>query len=140
MLKRTQQEIKARYESRAGEQKFFEGGEYLRFLTWESAYPYLSADAEEKYWNVTKDDPIKLAEKEMKLAWADVGDGVDVPDRIQRIMAWIWLAKEIKLLTKVEKEYAQASSDYAEAILKMICEHFSWVVEKGKESTSRADR
>jgi len=126
MLKRTQQEIKARYEARAGGHKFFEGGEYLRFLTWENAYSYLSADVEEKNWKVTKDDPIKLVKREVNFAWGEINDETPVPDRIERMLAWLWLAKETKLLAKVEKEYDLCSLDYERTILRTICTHFDW--------------
>ena len=93
MLKRTQKEIKARYEKRSGEHKFFEGWEYLKFLTYENAHPYLGEGHNEKTWRQTKDDPVKLIKTRGR---ESASDGVE------RIMAWLWLAGEDKLLKKVE--------------------------------------
>ena len=134
MLKRTQQEIKARYEARAEEHKFFEVGEYLRFLTWENAYPYLGAYAEEKNWRAAKEDPIKLVKREVSFVKSGINDELPVSDCIERVLAWLWLAKETKLLAKVEKEYNLCTLDYERTIMKTICEHFDWK-EKDENGT-----
>jgi len=111
MLKRTQTEIKARYESRAGADPFwYEAHEYLKYLTWESAEPYLSEGITERDWQTTKDDPAKLVEKEIR---GKVGEG-----SIERITAWLWLAGEDGLLSKLA---GKSDKD----VLKVVSAHFA---------------
>ncbi len=111
MLKRTQKEIKARYEARAGVQKFFESWEYLKYLTYENAHPYLGEGHNEKNWRQAKDDPVKLVKREVR------GKTNVSSDDSGRIMAWLWLAGEDNLLRKIE---TARRSD----VLKVLSEHF----------------
>ena len=133
MLKRTQTEIKAQYEARAGADPFwFEAQEYLRYLTWESVEPYLSADAKEEDWKKETKDPLKVMEDYMEFAWgkANVCRGISACRSIEHMLAWLWLAGKDVFLAKVEGEYKSNYQQYGKPILKMICEHFKWDWEK----------
>jgi len=133
MLKRTQQEIKARYEARRSADFLgFESNEYLKYLSWENAYPYLSADAKEEDWKKKTEDPLKVMGDYMEFAWDKANNcrGISAVRSIEHMIAWLWLAGKGTLLTKVEKEYKTNYQFYGKPILKTICVAFKWDWDK----------
>ncbi len=128
---RTQDEIVERLEARkVGDPLCFEVDEYLIYLDYKHAKPYLKDGTTEREWDAASDH-LSLPERMrdyMSFAWNKANNerGISANRSIMHYIAWLWLAEENKLLARVESEYQGNYCSYGKPILRMICKHFGW--------------
>jgi len=132
---RTQDEIVQRFEERKkGDFLGFEVGEYLDYLDYEHAKPYLKKSVTSKEWEEETERPLPLNKKAilkrmldyMGLAWEKANGcrGISASRSISHYQAWIWLAGDQELLQKVQDETNY--EHYGKEILVMICDFYGW--------------
>ncbi len=125
---RTQDEIVARInQRRTNDFLVFEVSEYVDYLDFDHAKPFLKEDVTEEQWAEHRSavtTPIDAIKNYMAFAWDKANDcrGISANRSINHCIAWLWLAEEDEFLEKVEKEYKANYHYYGKPILEMICE------------------
>jgi len=128
---RTQDEIVKRIETRKDDDLLgFETGEYINYLDFSNARPFLKDDVTEQNWQEAVamiGVPIKRMHAYMEFAWGKANNsrGISANRSVMHCIAWLWLAGEDDLLAQVEDEYCNYHF-YGKPILEIICEHFDW--------------
>ncbi len=133
---RTQDEIVARIEERKKEDLLgFEISEYLAYLDYEHAKPYLKEGVTEKEWKecATLKTPREEILEYLPFAWekANGERGISAERSVMHIIAWLWLDKS-DILEKVEKMYEDEYCDYGKAILQFVGDHLGYVKKEGE--------
>jgi len=91
---RTQEEILKRIEAREKHDSLgFEKNEYIYFLDYEHAKPFLKDDAKPENWRQEKRAPAEIIKNYMKFAWEKANDcrGISAGRSIMHMVAWLWL-------------------------------------------------
>lgn len=125
MLKRNQAEILKRIEERKKNDFFgFETGDYIDYLTFKNAKPFLVEGITEEEWKVTEEDPIDQIKQYMDFAWDKANEkrGLSANRSIAHMVAWLWLAGEDELAAWADDE--SNYYHYGKPILQKICEHY----------------
>lgn len=103
-VKRTQEEILKRIEERKVDDFLaFEIGEYVDFLDFNHAQPFLKEGTKKEDWKYLT-DPIKKMREYMDFAWdkANGCRGISANRSISHMVAWLWLAGEDEFLKELE--------------------------------------
>ena len=122
---RTQDEIAERVESRRPTDFLgFETSEYIDYLDFDHAKPYLKEDAAQGDWDTFRAGvvpPKDAMAKYMEFAFGKAhGErGISANRSISHMIAWAWVSGDDELLSLTEGEY----SGYGLSILRGICEH-----------------
>ena len=128
----TPEEILKRIESRKNNDFLgFEINEYIVFLPYKLAKPYLKKDTKKKEWNppvLTKDYMLQKMKDYMPFAWEKANNcrGFSANRSIEHYIAWVWLAGDTGLSATIEKEYDNNYEYYGKPILEKICKHYNW--------------
>lgn len=128
----TQAEIVARIEERMKADMFgFEWHEYLKYLDFEHAKPYLKADTTAEEWHpvpFTRDAVIREMEDYMEFAFdkANCQRGISANRSVLHYVAWTWLAGDNALSEWIDQEYGHNYCLYGKLILRHICDHYGW--------------
>lgn len=132
-LVRTQEEIVSRINSvcELGNDPFgFECSEYVPYLDFEHAKPFLKEDTTPDDWKncPSEKSPVDCIREYMTFAFEKAWDerGISANRSIQHFIAWAWLSGDDELHRMIEEEYASGYDDYGKPILRMICQHFAW--------------
>ena len=129
-LARTQDEIVERIELRRGRDLLgFEISEYIGFLDFDHARPYLKPETTKEEWPTDgQADPIQTMCDYMPFAWGKANDcrGISANRSVYHCIAWLWLASEEDELKWIETEGWSGYQHYGKEILAHICEHFGW--------------
>jgi len=92
---RTQEEILKRIEARKKKDLMgFEWNEYICYLNYESAKPYLKKDITKERWGDEKGkEPAEKIKDYMDFAWKKANDcrGISAGRSIMHMVAWLWL-------------------------------------------------
>jgi len=129
----TQQEIVDRFNARKDGDMFgFEVSEYVPFLDFEHARPFLKAVVTAEEWEkcrkpATRGAVVAVMLDYMPFAWEKANDqrGLSAGRSIAHYVAWLWLAGERDLAWEIE-EY----TDYGRPQLRKICARFGWDAER----------
>lgn len=136
---KTQEEILQQIQERK-DQDFlgFEWEEYVRFLYFDHAKPFLKSEftkksSSKKEWNrdvsvASHENLLDTMKSYMDFAWDKANNcrGISANRSILHYFAWLWLAEEDELLGKVKKEFDENYHHYGKPILEIICDHFGW--------------
>jgi len=98
---RTQEEIVTRFhERRKGDLLGFEIHEYLPYLDYEHAKPFLKKGVESKDWGQEKAAPVEKIKDYMSFAWEKANGcrGISAGRSLQHMVAWLWLDGQDKFL------------------------------------------
>lgn len=149
---KTQEEIAARVAERFQDDLFgFEISEYLIFLEFARAKPYLKDDATAESWqHIPLSDEAVLSAMQgyMSFAWekANTRRGISAWRSLKHYVAWLWLLGEDAFLA--EHENFDNYTHYGKPQLVAICEHYGWdwtqwdddrwIVEEREEGVSAA--
>jgi len=98
---KTQEEIVKRISERKGSDLLgFEKNEYIYFLDYEHAKPFLKDDTDPKNWRQEKREPAKIIKNYMSFAWdkANGCRGISAGRSLKHMVAWLWLDKQDKFL------------------------------------------
>ena len=129
---RTQEEIVARIEAREADDILgFEVLEYVDYLDFEHARPYLKDEVTEDEW----EGPRSLAEVEdvmkdyMEFAWGKANNcrGISASRSISHYVAWLWLDGQAEMADTLQDDY----EFYGKPQLEQICaylgiDHKQW--------------
>jgi hypothetical protein len=134
----TPEEIVARIELRTPKDMFgFEVNEYLPYLPFEKAKPYLQPEVTKEEWGSTYTPPIreallKVMEGYMGFAWEKANNcrGISANRSIMHYIAWTWLAGDADFSQEVEHQLEHNYEYYGKNILVMICQHYGWDPER----------
>jgi len=121
---RTQEEIVARIESRKGNDFFgFEVDEYILFLDYTHAKPYLEDGVTENGWEQENHTPIEIIIDYMPFAWEKANNcrGMSANRSISHFIAWLWLDGDSGWL---DKDYDNHYKYYGKPQLVKICEKY----------------
>ena len=101
---RTQEEILKRMEARKKIDLFsWEVNEYLYYLDYENAKPYLKKDVTKESWGERKEKkPAEKIKEYMDFAWEKANDcrGISAGRSLMHMVAWLWLDGQDKFLKK----------------------------------------
>lgn len=129
---RTQEEIVKRIEVRKERDWLgFETSEYINYLDFDHARPFLKESATEQAWKDAASNlgtPVEQMHNYMAFAWGKANNkrGISASRSIMHYFAWLWLAEEDGLLARVESAYWNTYCFYGKPMLEMICDHFGW--------------
>ena len=129
---RTQDEIVRRLETRRENDPLgFEIIEYVDYMDFARARPFLKDDVTEQEWKEETSSlgtSIERMRDYMEFAWGKANNerGISANRSISHCIAWLWLAEEDELLAQVENEFESNYRYYGKPILEMICNHFGW--------------
>lgn len=102
-MKRTQEEIIKRFNERKGDDLFgFETDEYLPYLDYEHAKPFLKEGAKERDYEQEKMTPIRKIKDYMSFAWGKANScrGISAGRSLSYMVAWLWLDGQDEFLKK----------------------------------------
>lgn len=119
---RTQEEIVKRFhERKANDMLGFEVNEYIPYLDYEHAKPFLKKDVGEEEWKQEKMTPVEKIKDYMKFAWEKANDcrGISAGRSISHMIAWLWLDGQDKFL---EENNTEEYEYYGKPQLVKICE------------------
>lgn len=125
---RSQEEIVNRINLRKGKDFFgFEINEYIGYLTFDNARPFIKGDAVKEEWESAPapQDPVMYIKDYMGFAWDKANNqrGISASRSVMHMIAWLWLAGEDELAdwcADFENNYYH----YGKPILQKICEHY----------------
>ncbi len=128
---RTQEEIVARILERSDHDIFgFETSEYLDFIDYAHAKPFLKPEATESQWNnevfkePTKENVLAKMLDYMPFAWKKANDcrGISADRSICHYRAWLWVLNDgfFETFNSIKYEH------YGKEILIAICENHDW--------------
>lgn len=129
---RSQDEIVARYHSRLdGDPLGFEVGEYIGYLDYEHAKPFLKPETTEESWNEirsTMKPPIDTIRDYMDFAFDKAFDcrGISANRSVQHIIAWLWLTGDDEFTTEISDMYESSYDNYGVDILRRVCNKLDW--------------
>lgn len=130
MIVRTQEEILQRIEDRKDDDFFgFETGDYVDFLTFENAKPFLKEGVTKSQWekkyNRPLTDPVKEIKDYMEFAWDKANNcrGLSAGRSLNHMVAWLWLAGEDEFLK--EHNNLEDYEFYGKPQLIAICEKYN---------------
>lgn len=140
----TQDEIVARFEARKEGDPFgFEISEYIDFMDYAHARPYLKEDVTAEKWDAsrsahTKEKILETMQKYFPFAWEKANNcrGISAQRSVMHFFAWIWLLGDHELLADVlsmEYEY------YGKPILEAIGNRYGWdwrILDDGKRTNT----
>lgn len=98
---RTQEEIVERFKARKEYDIFgWEVNEYLYYLDYKHAKPFLKADTKDKSWEIEKMTPAEKIKDYMKFAWEKANGcrGISAGRSLSHMVAWLWLDGQDKFL------------------------------------------
>jgi len=98
---RTQEEIVKRFGERKKNDMFgFEISEYIKYLDYEHAKPFLKDGTKEKDWEPEKVTPAEKIKDYMKFAWEKANGcrGISAGRSLSHMVAWLWLDGQDKFL------------------------------------------
>jgi hypothetical protein len=137
MATRTQKEIVDRINDRKAADIFgFEWGEYLGYLDYDHAKPFIKEGTTAEEWAAppacTKEALVEVMRDYMEFAWGKANDmrGISANRSVEHYIAWLWLAGEDDFGAEVEQEYEDNYQHYGKEILIMICERYGWDYSK----------
>lgn len=128
----TAEAIAERFNARlTGDMLGFEVGEYLDYLPYEAAKPYLKDGVTAEQWerdgraSHTREAVLERMSDYMSFAFekANGQRGISASRSILHYVAWTWLAGDAALSEQIEQiphEY------YGKPTLRRICEHYGW--------------
>ncbi len=121
---RTQEEIVARIKAREANDVFgFEVSEYVDYLDFEHAHPYLKEGVTEDEWEGPRSlTEVKDAMKDyMEFAWGKANGcrGISASRSISHYVAWMWLDGQTEIADTLEDDY----EFYGKPQLVQICEY-----------------
>jgi len=127
----TQQEILTRIEKRKPDDFFgFEVSEYIDFLDFEHARPFLVAGATAEVWAKqqkpnTREAVLAVMLEYMPFAWEKANNcrGISANRSIAHFVAWTWLAGDDEFSREVESTRHEF---YGKPALIKICERYGW--------------
>lgn len=123
---RTQEDIVNRYEARSGSDTLgFEVGEYIDYLDFSHATPYLETGTTAEQWGkITVSAPKQAMVNYMEFAFGKAHGkrGISANRSIKHMIAWAWLSGDDELLASIEDGYASSYCHYGLPILRGICE------------------
>lgn len=103
-MKRTQDEILKRLETRKKNDMFgFEWKEYLYYLDYEHAKPYVKDNITKEGWEEsTEKEPAEKIKSYMSFAWKKANDcrGISTGRSLSHMVAWLWLDGQDEFLKK----------------------------------------
>ena len=127
---RSQQDILNRIEERKEEDLLgFEVKEYLDFLTFENAKPFLKPETTKEQWDEVYHEPtaeniLKVMLSYMPFAWEKANNcrGISANRSISHYDAWLWLMDDggFEVFDKIEYEH------YGKEKLIVLCEKYGW--------------
>lgn len=91
---RTQEEIVKRIsERKGGDLLGFEKNEYIYFLDYEHAKPFLKDGSKPENWRQEKREPAKIIKNYMSFAWDKANNcrGISASRSLRHMVAWLWL-------------------------------------------------
>jgi len=91
---RTQEEIVKRFHERKGNDFLgFEVNEYIHYLDYGHAKPFLKKDVESKDWEQEKRTPAERIRGYMSFAWEKANNcrGISAGRSLCHMVAWLWL-------------------------------------------------
>lgn len=129
----TSKEIVARIEARKGTDMLgFEVSEYLPFLDFDDAKPYLKDGVTAAEWDAAKKPRTREAVLATMLDYMDFAwekahgeRGISAWRSIAHFQAWLWLVGERDMAEQIA-DY----DDYGKPQLKAICRKFGWDLER----------
>lgn len=130
-----QETIAQRYRERTEHDMFgFETLEYLQFLDYDHAKPFIRDDIPENDWNhrpFSRDDVLKQMKDYMPFAIekAEGERGISANRSIMHYVAWTWLAGDEKFSQEIEREFNFNYHSYGLPILKRIADHYGWAFQ-----------
>ena len=123
-MTRTQDEILARIKERKPDDFFgFEVSEYVPFLDYKYAKPFLKPEVTREEWDKDRiTDPVFLIKDYMPFAWEKANGcrGISASRSLSHMVAWLWLAGEDELAKATDGDY----NHYGKEKLIKICEHY----------------
>jgi len=121
---RTQEEIIKRIEVRKKDDLLgWEINEYICYLDYENAKPYLKKDVTKESWGNRKEkEPVKKIKEYMDFAWEKANDcrGISAGRSLMHMRAWLWLDSQDEFLKKWNN--LENYEFYGKPQLKAICE------------------
>lgn len=102
---KSQDEIVARIESRKADDFFgFEVSEYVDFLDYQHAKPYLKPEVTENEWKQTDKTPKEVMIDYMPFAWEKANNcrGLSAGRSLKHYVAWLWLDGDNELWPTIE--------------------------------------
>jgi len=122
---RTQEEIVKRFKTRKEHDMFgWEIHEYLDYLDYEHAKPFLKANTKEESWEIEKMTPAEKIKDYMKFAWGKANNcrGISAGRSLSHMVAWLWLDGQDEFL----KEWNELRNYeyYGKPQLIAICEKY----------------
>lgn len=127
----TQDEIAARFAARRETDVLgFEVHEYLEWLDFKHAKPFLKPAAAEGEWGVdfkplTRTEMLARMLGYMPFAWAKANDcrGISASRSVMHFVAWTWLAGDREFSDEI---LSMDYQNYGKEILIAICERYKW--------------
>ncbi len=128
---RTQEEIVKRFEERKSKDLLcFEVNEYIPYLDYEHAKPYLNKKSvyEEEWKPFLFDEIIERMKEYMPFAWRKANDcrGISANRSVMHYIAWIWLSGDSTFATEIDHQLEYDYYHYGKPILVQICNHYKW--------------
>ena len=129
---RTETEIIARINDRIEDDILgFECSEYLPYLSFENAKPFLRSGIQSSDWKqleLTEHGIKKTMLDYMPFAWEKANDrrGISSNRSLSHYVAWLWLSGDDEFSSKIERRMVGGYSFYGKPILESICEYFGW--------------
>jgi len=122
---RTQEEIVKKFETRKGHDMFgWEIHEYLDYLDYEHAKPFLKDSVKEEDWEQEKRTPAEKIKDYMNFAWEKANNcrGISASRSLSHMVAWLWLDGQDEFL----KEWNELRNYeyYGKPQLIAICEKY----------------
>lgn len=120
-MNRTQDEIVARIEERKADDFLgFEITEYISFLDYEHAKPYLKDDVTSDDWDGPETDPRHIMIDYMEFAWEKANNfrGISASRSLAHYVAWLWLDGDEEIWPMLD-DYEYYGKDH----LRRICEY-----------------
>lgn len=148
MTNRTQEQIVARIKSISDEDFFgWQTNDLLEFLDYEHAKAFIKDEVTAEKWAevvAQRKTPQQLIVDYLPFAWGKANDcrGISAGRSLEHMKAWLWLAGEDELLSKIEDDYQY----YGKPHLVKISEHFAldwkaldnncWVNDESEEGVT----
>ena len=129
---RTEAEIVERIKAREPEDMFgFEWHEYIRFLPFHAAQPWLKEEAKPEDWAAevcTRDALLEQMRDYMDFAWGKANNcrGLSANRSVMHYIAWTWLAGDGEFSDEISQQFDEDYRFYGKPILARIADFYGW--------------
>lgn len=130
----TQDEIVARIKERESEDILgFEWQEYVVYLDYAHARPWLKPETTAETWGVdrsehTRDAVLATMLDYMPFAWEKANGcrGISSNRSVMHFIAWTWLAGDAEFCARLIDSFETDYHHYGKPQLELVCRHYGW--------------